>query len=73
MVVQPGFYNGGLFISREYEGIEGDWYRRMNWDKVLLNEPRGVTIISFVGDSEQNDVYTMRTGDYSSEMDKTEF
>jgi len=72
MVVQPGFYNGGIFISRSYEGIEGDWYRRMNWDRVLLNKPSAVTIISFVGDSEQNDVYNMRTGDYPEEMDRTE-
>jgi len=71
MVVQPGFYNGNAFTSRWYKGTEGDWYRR-NWDKVLLNNPKAVTIISFVGDPEQNDVFNMAPGKYAYAMNKTE-
>lgn len=39
MVVQPGSYNGNKFHSRSYQGIEGDWYRRCYWDRVLQNRP----------------------------------
>ncbi len=72
MVVQPGFYNGGAFISREKNGIEGDLYRS-DWDKVLVNKPKDVTIISLVGDPEQNDVFNMTEGKYTYGMGKTEF
>ncbi len=75
MVVQPGFHSGHAgrnWSSRLVDGIEGDRYRKLGWDKVLLNQPKAVTIISFVGDAEQNDVYHMRTGDYPHDMGKTE-
>lgn len=72
MVVQPGFYNGGAFISREKNGIEGDLYRS-DWDKVLVNKPKDVTIISLVGDPEQNDVFNMIQGEYTYGMGPTEF
>lgn len=54
-------------------GLRGDRYRRLNWDKVLLNKPNKVTIISLAGDQEQNDVYDMRIGDYPKEMGRTEY
>ncbi len=75
MVVQPGFHSGPAgnnWSSRWVDGIEGDRYRKLGWDKVLLNQPEAVTIISLVGDAEQNDVYHMRTGDYTHDMGKTE-
>lgn len=72
MVVQPGFFNHISFASRFKGGIEGDRYRRLFWDKVLLNKPDKVTIISLVGDHEQNDIYDMRIGDYPEEMGRTE-
>ena len=72
MVVQPGFYNGGAFISREKNGIEGDLYRS-DWDKVLVNKPKDITIISLVGDPEQNDVFNMIEGEYTYGMGATEF
>jgi len=72
MVVQPGFFNHASFASRFEHGIEGDRYRKLNWDKVLLNKPNKVTIISLVADMEQNDIYTMRTGDFPEEMGRTE-
>lgn len=72
MVVQPGFYNGGDFISREKNGIEGDMYRS-DWDKVLVNKPKDISIISLVGDPEQNDVFNMAIGEYNYGMGATEF
>ena len=72
MVVQPGFYNGGAFISREKNGIEGDLYRS-DWDKVLVNKPKDITIISLLGDPEQNDVFNMIQGEYTYGMGATEF
>ena len=39
MVVQAGFFNHVSFASRFRNGIEGDRYRKLCWDKVLLNKP----------------------------------
>jgi hypothetical protein len=72
MVVQPGFYNGNLFTSRWLSDIEGDQYRKGSWDKLLRNLPDAATVISFVGDPEQNDVYDMAPGLYPYEMGNTE-
>jgi len=72
MVVQAGFFNHISFASRFVNGIEGDRYRKLGWDKVLQNKPDKVTIISLVGDHEQNDIYDMRVGDYPEEMGRTE-
>lgn len=72
MVVQPGFYNGGVFFSRSEGEIEGDRYRKLCWDKVLLEAPKDVTVISFVGDMEQNDVMEMIPGEFLHGLGKTE-
>ena len=71
MVVQPGHYNGNLFHSRYYNGIEADWYRVMHWDKVLRTVPESVTIIGFTGDTEQVNVYVTKA-DQALDMGKTE-
>jgi hypothetical protein len=71
MVVQPGHYNGNLFHSRYYNGIEADFYRVMHWDKVLRTAPESVTIIGFTGDVEQVNVYITKA-DQAQDMGKTE-
>lgn len=72
MVVQPGFYNGGSLYSRWEDGVEGDRYRMLCWDKVLVALPKDVTIISFAGDPEQNDVMEMEQGEFLHGLGKTE-
>ncbi len=71
MAVQPGYFNGNLFRSRHYDGIEADWYRVRHWDKVLRALPKKVTVLAFTGDPEQLNFY-IHEADKAMDMGRTE-
>jgi PKD-like domain/Secretion system C-terminal sorting domain/FG-GAP-like repeat len=48
MEVMPGWNNKhGQFTSRTYNGVEGDFYRKQCWDRVLTQLPTTVIINSY--------------------------
>lgn len=57
MVVMPGWNNKhGEFVSRSYNGVWGDFYRLMGWERVHQQKPRMIIINSFNEYSEETAV-----------------
>jgi hypothetical protein len=48
MEVMPGWNNHkGSFVSRTYSAVEGDFYRKLCWDRVLSKKPEQIIINSY--------------------------
>jgi len=62
MCVMPGWNNHlGAFTSRTYNGIEGDFYKKQCWDRVLTELPDTVIINSYNEYAEQTAVAISNT------------
>lgn len=62
MEVMPGWNNHqGSFTSRIYNSVEGDFYKKLCWDKVLAQLPGTVIINSYNEFAEETAVQTSNT------------
>ncbi len=71
MEVMPGWNNHqGAFVSRTYNGVEGDFYRKLCWDRVNAQMPDQIIINSFNEFAEETGMQTTNTDLLSGTSEK---